>query len=49
MGILNKNYESQGQRSPNLHDIGRHVGFFRGIGYGHYFTEGFLILPSFFF
>ena len=46
--MVDKNYESQGQQSPNLHNNGRHVGFFKVIGYGHYFTEGLVFLSRIF-
>ena len=48
LGMVDKNYESQGQQSHSLHNNGRHVGFFRVIGYGHYFTEGLVFLSYFF-
>ena len=44
LGMSDKTGESQGQRSPTLHNNGRHVGILRVIGYVHYFTEGLMFL-----
>ena len=46
--MADKNYESQGQPSPNLHINVSRVGFLQVIVDGHHFTEGLVFLSCIF-